>query len=380
MSRVRRPLLDRFVTTVGSLGAIAATAHTLANLRQLRTPSLHPPVVERRVSVMIPARNEASKIGACLSAVESQRGVNDLEILVLDDGSSDGTEQVIRHHLEDTRVRQVESAGEPPAGWLGKPWACQQLSDHAHGELLVFIDADVALTSLAVASAVEMMDGHAAISPYPRQVCETRIERLIQPLLQWSWLTFLPLVVAERSDRPSLCAANGQFLVITREAYDTIGGHAVVRGSVLEDLDLFRQLKAHGLRGLVADGTTLATCRMYEDWPQLRDGYAKSLWSAFGGTRGAATVVGALCLCYVVPPLAMLRGSRIGAIGYLAGVAGRATVARRVGGRSWPDSAAHPVSIVALSYLVMRSVRGRRRGTLVWKGRSIDGGQSTATT
>ncbi len=164
--------------------------------------------------------------------------------------------------------------------------------------MLVFVDADVVLAPLAVAAAVDMMAEYAAICPYPKQLADTATERLVQPLLQWSWLTFLPLAAAERSSRPSLCAANGQFLVITREAYDEVGGHAAVRNSVLEDLDLFRALKRADLRGLIADGTSLATCRMYQDWSQLRDGYAKSLWSAFGspargrhGRRGVGSLL-----------------------------------------------------------------------------------------
>jgi hypothetical protein len=110
---------------------------------------------------------------------------------------------------------------------------------------------------------------------------------------------------------------------------------------------------------------------MYGSWPELRDGYTKSLWSAFGSPAGAAGVTGLLALAYLVPPLAALAGSRAGLAGYAAGVTGRIVAARRTGGRSWPDALAHPASVAVLAGLTARSVRGRRRGTLTWKGRGL---------
>jgi len=112
---------------------------------------------------------------------------------------------------------------------------------------------------------------------------------------------------------------------------------------------------------------------MYDGWPALRDGYGKSLWSAFGGPAGTVATLAGLGVAYVVPAGAALCGSRLGAVGYAAGVAGRVIAARRTGGRVWPDSLAHPASVVTLAWLGGRSLLGRRRGTLAWKGRLIPG-------
>jgi hypothetical protein len=211
-----------------------------------------------------------------------------------------------------------------------------------------------------------------AVSPYPRQTAMTVAERLVQPLLQWSWATLLPLRLAESSARPTLVAANGQLLVVTRDAYDRCGGHAGVRGDVLDDIALFQLLKQHGLRVALADGTDVATCRMYDDWPSLRDGYSKSLWAATGSPTGAAAGAALLSLAYVVPPLAaLLTRSRAGALGYAAAVAGRVVVGRRTGARVWPDALWHPASVVVLDYLMARSWVGRKRGTLTWKSRQV---------
>jgi hypothetical protein len=367
--------LGRGVVAGGSALAALGAVHSCWNLRHLRTlPRRHDDDPGLRLSVLIPARDEAGRIGHCLESVRNQVGADIAEILVLDDRSSDGTAQVVGHYLVDARVRLVESSGEPPDGWLGKTWACHQLAEQASGDVLVFIDADVVLEPDAlarVASALSAGDID-AVSPYPRQVAGTWAERVVQPLLQWSWATLLPLRAAETSDRTSLVAANGQLLAVTREAYDACGGHRSIAGEVLDDVALFQQLKRVGRRGALADGTDVASCRMYDDWPSLRDGYSKSLWAATGSPTGGAAVGAVMTAAYVVPPLAMvLRGSRVGAAGYVAAVAGRAVVARRVGARVWPDSLLHPASIAAFDYLLARSWTGRVRGDLTWKGRAL---------
>jgi len=365
--------LWRTLTWAGSLGAVAATAHTFVNLRSLRVPADDPAPVRERISVLVPARDEASRIGPCLAAVLDQVNVPDLEILVLDDGSSDGTAPAARRAAGgDPRVRVLE--GDPlPQGWLGKAYACDQLGRAATGSVLIFLDADVVLAPHALAATVHLLreTGLDVASPYPRQLAETWSERLVQPLLQWSWLTLLPLRLAEGSARPSLTAGNGQLMALDAETYRRIGGHRAVRAEVLDDVALVRAVKAGGGRGGVVDGSWLATCRMYEDWPSLREGYTKSAWAAFGPPAAAAAVVAGLGVLYVVPPLAALRGSLVGLAGYGAAVAGRYVVAERTGGRSLPDSFAHPASVVLLAWLTAESWARRRRGTLRWKGRPL---------
>jgi hypothetical protein len=241
--------------------------------------------------------------------------------------------------------------------------------------VLVFVDADVLLAPHAVAAAVtELRRGRLdVLSPWPRQVAEGTAARLVQPLLQWSWMVSLPLRRAERSPRPTLCAANGQFLVVDAGALARAGGFDAVADAVLDDLALARAVKRAGGRVGVADGSTLATCRMYDGWADLREGYRKSLWAAFGPPAASAAVAATLVLAYVLPPLAALRGSRAGLLGYAAAVLSRVAAARRSGGRAWPDALAHPASVTVLLGLLGASWRGHRRGELTWKGRRLDG-------
>ncbi|WP_432493174.1 glycosyltransferase [Kineococcus gypseus] len=368
---VRRAL--RALTWAGSAAAGALTAHSLLNARALRTPSPEPAPVAERVSVLVPVRDEEERAGACLASLLDQVGVADVEVLVLDDASRDRTAEVVAAvAAADPRVRLLRGDGPPP-GWLGKPHACAQLAAAATGSVLVFVDADVVLAPHALAAGVELLRGTGLdlLSPYPRQLAHTWSERLVQPLLQWSWLTTLPLRAAEVSPRPSLSAANGQLLLVDAAAYRRAGGHAAVRGQVLDDIALLRAVKASGGRGGVADGTALATCRMYDGWPALREGYAKSLWSAFGSPASAVAVSAGLAVAYVLPPLAALGGSRAGAAGYVAAVVGRYAAAERTGGRSLPDALGHPASVVLLIGLLADSWARHRRGRLAWKGRVL---------
>lgn len=362
----------RAVVRAGSVGAAVGAAHAVVNAALLRRPGPAPDDPAPRVSVLVPARDEAHRIAGCLRGLLAQPVA---EIVVLDDGSRDGTAEVVREVAgADPRVRLLTGRTLPP-GWLGKPHACHQLAAAAdpRSTHLAFVDADVTLAPGAVPATVELARsaGLDLVCPYPRQVAHGPAERLVQPLLQWSWLTFLPLRLAERSRRPSLGAANGQFLVVRREVYDRAGGHAAVRSAVLEDMELLRAVKRVGGTGGVVDGTELADCRMYEGWADLRDGYGKSLWSAFGSPAKAAAVSGLLAGLYVAPAVAALHGSRTGLAGYLAGVGGRAVTGWRTGSRVWPDAFAHPVSVGLLNWLTLRSWSHRRAGALMWKSRRI---------
>jgi cellulose synthase/poly-beta-1,6-N-acetylglucosamine synthase-like glycosyltransferase len=356
---------------------LALTVHTAVNATLLRRPRRGATTTER-IAVLLPLRDEAARVTPCLEALLGQRGAPGLTIHVLDDGSTDGTADVVRQVAGDKVV--LHPGGALPAGWLGKPHACDQLASAAgeDTDVLVFVDADVVLEPDAIAGAVCLMRSAdvTLLSPYPRI---TGAGRLVQPLLQWSWLTVLPLRAMENSPRPSLAAAGGQWLVTDRAGYVRAGGHAAVRDDVLEDIGLARAVKRSGGRIALADGSRLATCRMYESWAELRAGYSKSLWASLGSRSGASAVVVTLLFLYAVPPAAAAGGFIAGATrpaliataAYLLGVAGRAISAYATGGRPWPDAFAQPVSICLFASLVVRSFRLRRRGGLSWRGRPV---------
>jgi GT2 family glycosyltransferase len=348
---------------IGCAALLALLVHTLVNARLLRRPPAEAPPAEA-VAVLLPLRDEAARAEPCLRALLELPP--HVRILALDDGSTDGTAELVRR-VAGPRVELLTGRPLPP-GWLGKPHACQQLADAAgDSAVLVFLDADVVLARDAIDRAAALLRGADVdlLSPYPR--IEGAGERLVQPLLQWSWLTFLPLRAMERSHRPSLAAAGGQFLVVRRDAYDRAGGHAAVRDKVLEDIELARAVKRAGGRIALADGSALARCRMYNSWQELFDGYSKSLWASFGSPLGAAAVLAVLLALYVALPAAVLFGQWAGLLAYALAVAGRAVAARASGRRAFPGALAHPASVVLFAWLVVRSYR--RRGRATWKGR-----------
>ena len=370
----------RTIVTASSLTAAAIAAHTAVNLRLLRTPDPQAPAVAEAVSILIPARDEERHIAATVRSALAQTGVPDLEVLVLDDASSDRTGEIVAAlAAEDPRVRPLTGPDEPlPDGWLGKPWACARLAEAARGSVLVFVDADVVLAPHAVRALVHSLrsTGLAMVAPYPRQLAESWLERLVQPLVTWSWAATMPLRWGERSLRPSLSAANGQLLAVDAAAYRAAGGHGAVRGEVIEDVALMRATKRSGGHAATVDGSHLATCRMYAGADEVVDGYAKSLWAAFNGPVGSMAVTGFLVGTYVVPAVAALaaptaRTRAIGAAGYAAGAASRAMVARRTGEPVLPDSLAQPASIAAFAALSAASWWRHVRGTNRWKGRRV---------
>ncbi|MFW0794472.1 glycosyltransferase family 2 protein [Gordonia sp. CPCC 205515] len=368
------------VVRVGAATAVASLGLTVVNALQIRRPDPRATPEPEPIVVLLPVRDEADNVVPCLTAILAalDRWPGPGRVIVLDDESSDGTGDLVADvAMRDRRVEVVAGTPTPP-GWLGKPWACAQLASRAaesgqRSTVLIFVDADVRVEPCAFVAAVGgLRTLHLdLVSPYPRQRAETVSERVVQPLLQWSWMSTLPLRIAERSARPSLSAANGQFMALDAGTYRRAGGHEAGRGEVIEDIALLRAVKRVGGRGVVTEGSRLATCRMYDDGAALRQGYRKSLWSAFGSPAGTLAVVVALNVTHVVPPIAMLRGSGAGAVGFLAGVASRAISARVTGGRVWPDVLAHPISMLAFTGLIADSVVAHQWGTPEWKGRPV---------
>ena len=334
---------------------------TVVNVINMRVVGLKGAAnISESTDVLIPMRNEEENVDGCLKSVMSSELLETSRVFVLDDGSTDSTPQLISQF----KVEKLTGT-EPPAGWVGKNWACHNLSQAGSGKYLVFIDADVRLHPYAIASAITNMNkfGWDFISPYPRQIAGSFLEKLIQPLLQWSWLASVPLRIAEKFSSRSMTIANGQFFIVKRSAYEKSGGHAAIAGEVLDDLELARLLISQGFKGGVADGSIVASCRMYKRNSQLIDGYTKSLWKAFGGQLGTLVAIILLYLTGVSPFLG---------IGAPALFIFLSRVLAAIKTRSNPAYAfLHPVSILVLLYLIVLSAIRKSRGTLQWRGRAI---------
>jgi hypothetical protein len=275
------------------------------------------------VSALIPARNEERGVGACLASLSAQTYPH-LEIVAVDDGSSDRTPAILAEAARhDPRVRVLRVDG-PPAGWTGKSFALMSGVAVARGSWFCFTDADTVHAPDSIACAVGFAEAHgiALLSLTSRQLTGSFWECVVQPVVfglldQWFPLTRV------NDPTTSLAAANGIFILAAREAYEAAGGHRRVAGEVLEDVGLARNVKAAGGRIAFVDGADLVAARMYTGLPAIRQGWTKNLYRLRG--RSPLATLGTLvelAITLVWPalgiPLAALAGPA--GSGWMAGL------------------------------------------------------------
>ena len=338
------------------------------------------------ISVLIPARDEVANIERCVRSVDAAHGPI-IEILVYDDGSTDGTAEVLARLQAAVPRLRVVSGADLPAGWVGKPHALHRLSALAAGELLLNIDADVTLHEdgvlrmLSLIGSPDQVPGGldaAVVTAVPRQLTGSFAERLMMPLLHLSYVAWLPMPLIHRVRDPRVLAANGQLLLIRRSALTAVGGWAAVRTALVDDMALCRAVKRSGRRVVFADGDQMADCRMYPDAGSLWRGFAKNFYEGIGGNPVALIVVMALHLMlfvapFVALPVAVVVGNRglaaAAAVGVAANLCLRLIMALRYH-HSPVSVLLHPVAVVAMMGVLLNSFRWSRRGDIRWRGRS----------
>jgi hypothetical protein len=360
---------------------------TVRNLRLYRPLPALDPKFHPQMSLLIPARDEEAQIGGAVEAALKARAV-DIEVIVLNDYSSDGTAAIVQQiSKNDPRVR-LENAPALPAGWCGKQYACQVLSAFARHSLLVFIDADVRLAPDALARIAAYMRRHdlGLASGFPLQQTGTIAEKLIIPLIHFLLLGFLPIWRMRRSLLPALGAGCGQLICVRRDAYQAAGGHAAIRMSLHDGVTLPRAFRSKGIMTDVFDATSIATCRMYRGAAALWRGFSKN------ATEGMATPVGlpiwsvllfgGQVMPFILLPIGLLTAAPKGLI-VCAAVAVGLVYANRIAlkirfRQSGLGAALHPVGIVILLVLQWTALvnwsRGRPR---VWRKRAYSRASET---
>jgi chlorobactene glucosyltransferase len=282
----------------------------LRNLIDLPGMPEHSPEQNVFVSVLVPARNEAMNIDRCIRSLLRQDYAS-FEILVLDDGSTDATPELLRRLVMDSggKVRVVQ--GEPlPDGWHGKSWACSQLGRLAKGELLLFTDADTMHEPDALRRTVGAMEASGAdmLSLMPHQELGSFWEKLVVPLVHVILMCYLPLRMVRNSRRAAFCFANGQFILFRRQFYDLINGHAAVRDAIVEDVWLCRSVKKAGGTVVAFNGTDIVSCRMYHNFKEIWEGFSKNLFAALGySTPGLFVLIGMITAFYIAPCIFLVQ-------------------------------------------------------------------------
>lgn len=365
-------------------GLLAALlVQTLLNhLRLPRLGRLPAPSVPPRAAVLIPARNEAEHIAACVRAWARQ-DYPDYEVVVYDDDSSDGTAAVAADAVAGApHVRILRGEGLPP-GWRGKTHACDRLREAVRADLLVFADADLVperRTLARVAGALEALEVD-ALSALPTHVTPSAAVRLLAAIQHWAVLALVPLWLRRARRRPCFAVLNGQCLAIRAQAYDAVGGFGAVRASLAEDTALGRRLVARGHRVAVVDGAGLLTCEPYQQFGALWKASVRYLPPVMFGSA-ALLLAGALTLTtlHLGPVVLLVVGLALGAGGDILwtwlplaeialALAARAIADRR-GGYPWAVTAAHPLAVTALAVACAdAAVRHRWGRTVEWRGR-----------
>ena len=272
-----------WIAAVSLFLALLPLGQGIVNLLLYRRPKAAPPPGSA-VSILIPARNEEATIAAAVESALASRGV-ELEVVVLDDHSTDRTAEIVSSlAARDPRVR-LESAPPLPTGWSGKQHACQALATLARHPVLLFQDADVRLSpdAAGLTCGVLLSGRHGLVSGFPLQETGTLAEALVIPLIHVLLLGYLPMLGMRRSGDPRFGAACGQLIAVRRDAYRKAGGHAAISASLHDGVTLPRAFRRAGQGTDLFDATGLARCRMYRGWQEVWSGFTKN------ATEGMAT-------------------------------------------------------------------------------------------
>jgi len=366
---------------------VSAILLTMAviNLRVLGRPAEALAGDPRLVSVCIPARNESANIEACINGLLASAHTN-IEVLVYDDQSTDQTPAIVQALSErDSRVRTVPT-GPLPNGWNGKQHACWRLAGVAKGEWMLFTDADVRFEPGAVGTALAEADRRKAdlISGFPRQVTRTFAESLIVPMIFFILFSYLPFPRMRRSNDPAASAGCGQFLFISRRAYDASGGHETFKDSMHDGIRMPRAVRRAGLHSDLADITGVASCRMYCGAASTWRGFVKNAYEGLG-TPALLLFLTVVHLAFQVLPWAVVlafplaaafqpfpmeprRGLLWAALAVVIMLAHRLILARWSRTPLW-TALTHPIALVAVTALQWHSFWLHLSGRRVWKGR-----------
>lgn len=345
---------------------------------------LPPPQAHRNfpsVSVLIPARDEEKAIGQAIdSALGASEGV-EVEVVVLDDGSTDNTREIVQARARaDSRVR-LESAPPLPAGWCGKQHACHVLASRARHDLLLFQDADVRLEPGAVGrlAGFQRDSGADLVSGVPLQETGTILEIILIPMIHFVLLGFLPVGRMRESRHPAFAAGCGQLFLATREGYEKAGGHAGIRETLHDGIRLPKAFRQAGLATDLCDATPLARCRMYAGALATWKGLGKNATEGLGNPRMIVPAT-ALLLAGQVLPFVLLGAAFFTGAGWpailLAGIGvAMAWLPRFLAAVAYRQSALgallHPLGVALLLVIQWEALIRRQLGLgSSWRGRT----------
>jgi glycosyltransferase involved in cell wall biosynthesis len=324
------------------------------------------------VSVLIPARNEEDCIIALLTSIKNQNYSN-IEVLVLDDNSSDDTLQLCEAFCEKDSRFKVIKGQKLENGWLGKNFACHQLGSKAKGRYLLFLDADEIIYDGLINSAVHRMrQGKLTLlSLFTNQIMLSVGERLVVPLMHFLLLNSLPLRLVRLSDNPTLSAASGQFMLFDSASYHAHQWHAQVKDKVVEDVEIMKLVKAYQYKGESLLSNGYIQCRMYKGFSDAVNGFSKNLLAGF-----SYNIAGLVCylLLVMVGPIfiALYLNYSLLFFAITLIILTRIMISLSSGQNVFLNVLLHPFQMMSLVLISIVSIKKYLAKKTNWKGRIIE--------
>src|SRR6266498_2221640 len=365
----------RILSAIVLLVWVLALLRTVVNLLVIHRLSGRAPLVHgKSVSIVVPARNEAREIEATLRAFLAQ-DYDDFEVILVDDRSTDGTGDIARA-IGDPRLVVIDGEETPP-GWLGKPWALQQGSRRARGELLLFVDADVHYEPATLRAAVAHLDTEpdvALLALLPRIVMRGFWEHIAMPNLAMFAYTMVPAWLANRTRIGILAVGAGTGNLVRRDVYERCGGHEALKDAVVDDVGLARLVRRNGADTEAVQAHDLVSVRMYHGGGEILRGFTKNAFAVLHRNYllAAAMVVGAT-IVNLGPYVLALFGDPFAIAAVVVITVVRLIIFTALGYRLDNAFLGHPLMALFWDAILVRSIwkTGFRR-ELEWRGRTYD--------
>jgi glycosyltransferase involved in cell wall biosynthesis len=326
---------------------------------------------DKKISILIPARNEEKNIGNILEDLISSNSVV-MEILIFDDESSDKTANIVKENsLKDSRIKLLESKGLEN-GWMGKNFACHNLSVMAKGDYLLFIDSDVRISNNIIEKALKYAISNKLelLSIFPNQIMITKGEKISIPNMNFILLSLLALPLVLYSKFSSISAANGQFMLFKTDTYRNLQPHKLFKTSKAEDIQISRFYKKNKLRIACLASLKDISCRMYSSLEESIQGFSKNINYFFGNSYLIALLFWLLTSFGFIPFI--INGDLLLLFVYIFIILITRILISLTSNQSVKDNLKYIVhQQYTLGRIIFKSFHNKRNRELTWKGRTI---------
>lgn len=334
-------------------------------------PRVSPLVTQANVSILIPARNEEENIGSLLEQL-AKFDYSNLEIIVYNDHSTDKTESIIKQWAALKPNIKLINGNTLAQGWLGKNYACHQLSKASTGNILLFLDADVSVKKDLLERSISHLQKHELhlLSIFPKQICKSLGEKVSVPLMNWILLSLLPLLLIRKSKNKAFSAANGQFMMFNADTYKEVWPHEKCKAHKVEDIAIIRLFKQNGFASDTLLGDDDISCRMYVGLKEAIEGFTKNIFQFFGNSILLTITFGILT---TIAPFVVYLG--MGLWWLTAYVAGIVSIHIFVALASQQSVVQNLVLVlpqhIVFLLIIIKGLINNNQKKLIWKGRNI---------